>query len=89
MRILKLLGAFAFTVLLAACGEPSKGDLIDKAAAAKTKAELRQALGKPASVDKIGPVETWTYAASDGTVVFVFRGDFVAIQTTSESNTNN
>ena len=89
MRKLKLLAALTFAILLAACGEPSKGDLIDKAAAATTKAELRQALGKPTSVDKIGPVEKWTYKASDGTVIFVITGDIVAMQATSGSNTNN
>ena len=89
MRSLNLLAAVAVAILLAACGESSKGDLIDKAAGATTKDDLRQALGKPASVDRIGPVEKWTYEASDGTVIFVITGDTVALQVTSGSNTNN
>lgn len=82
-RIVKLAAAVA-VLALAACGDPSKGEIIDKAAGADTKAKLEQALGKPAEVDKMGPVERWTYKASDGQVVFLITGDAVTMQMTTD-----
>lgn len=43
---------------------------------------LERALGKPTDLSKIGPLETWTYRASNGTVVFVVVGDTVTLQAT-------
>lgn len=67
---------------LAACGDPSKQDIIKDAQGADTKAKLEKALGKPSEVSKIGPLEKWVYTAADGTVVFVITGDSVALQAT-------
>lgn len=66
----------------AACGEPSKQDILSKAENVSTKAELEQALGSPDDVAKMGPVERWTYKASDGEVVFVITGDSVSLSAT-------
>lgn len=79
------LAAAAAMLFLAACGEPTKGDILDKAKAATTKAELEKALGKPAEVNKLGPIENWTYKAKDGVVNFVITGDRVALQTTGDA----
>lgn len=66
---------------LAACGDASKQDILRKAAGADTKAKLEAAIGRPSEVDKLGPVEQWTYKASDGRVVFIITGDTVVLQT--------
>lgn len=60
----------------------SKEDLVEKSRNVSTRAELEQALGKPSDISKIGPVEQWTYKASNGTVVFLIVGDKVTLQTT-------
>lgn len=83
-RIAKYLVAALAVLALTACGDSSKGDIIKKAEGADTKAKLEQALGKPGEVDKVGPVERWTYKASDGEVVFVIAGDTVTMQMTTD-----
>jgi hypothetical protein len=65
--------------LLTGCGR-SKEDLIEKSRGVSTRAELEQALGKPSDISKLGPVEQWTYKASNGTVVFLIVGDKVTLQ---------
>ncbi len=70
-------------LLLAACGDPSTADLLKKAENVKSKAELERALGKPSEVSKLGPVETWTYKASNGTVSFLITGDSVQLSAAS------
>lgn len=65
---------------LAACGDPSKEDMLKKAEKVTTKAELEKALGKPTDISKVGPLEQWTYKASNGQVVFIITGDRVALQ---------
>ncbi len=67
---------------VAACGEPSKGDILKKAEGVSEKARLEEILGRPDDVSKLGPIEKWTYKASDGTVVFIITGDQVAMQAT-------
>ncbi len=62
---------------LAACGNPTKEELLDKAKGVATVAELRGALGAPDDIAKAGPVERWTYAASNGSVVFLVVGEAV------------
>ena len=37
---------------------------------------------KPTDLSKLGPLETWTYKASNGSVVFVVVGDTVTLQAT-------
>ena len=69
---------------IAGCGNGSKQDIVSKTANVKTKQELEKALGKPDNFNKLGPIETWTYKASDGEVSFVITGDNVAIQATGD-----
>jgi hypothetical protein len=65
-----------------ACGSGrSKEEMVEKSRSASTRAELRQALGEPTDITKLGPVEQWTYKASNGTVVFLILGDKVTLQT--------
>jgi hypothetical protein len=65
--------------LLVGCSR-SKEDLVQKARDVATRAE--RALGKPSDISKLGPVEQWTYKASNGTVVFLIVGDQVTLQAT-------
>ncbi|HEX7216647.1 MAG TPA: hypothetical protein VF578_20710 [Methylomirabilota bacterium] len=58
----------------------SKEDLLEKSRGITVRAELERALGKPNAVNKLGPVEQWTYKASNGTVVFLIVGDTVTLQ---------
>ena len=67
-------------LLLAACGSATKEDLIQKARDVSTRAELEKALGKPADIAKVGPLERWTYKARNGQVVFIIIGDTVTLQ---------
>jgi hypothetical protein len=69
-------------ILLTACGKGTKEDLIQKARNVSTRAELEQALGKPTDIAKLGPLERWTYKASNGEVVFLIVGDHVTLQAT-------
>ncbi|HJQ55529.1 MAG TPA: hypothetical protein VJ890_01395 [Vineibacter sp.] len=78
-----LIGALAASLLLAACDtSPTKADILKKAEGARTKADLEKALGKPTEVDKIGPVEKWTYKASDGSVSYIIVADQVTLEAT-------
>ncbi len=74
--------ACATLLTLAACGEPTKQELVDRARQAETRQQLEDALGNPDDLSKMGPVETWTYTASDGSVTFIITGDSVALQAT-------
>jgi hypothetical protein len=65
---------------LSGCGSMSKQEMTQKTANVSTKAELEKMLGKPGDFNKIGPMETWTYKASDGDVTFVIMGDKVTLQ---------
>ncbi len=80
---IKVLVSALALLALTACGDPSKGEIIKKAENATTKAELEKALGAPTEVDKVGPLEKWTYKASDGVVVFAIVGDTVTMKATS------
>ena len=84
MKLARTLVALSGLVLLSACFAPSKSDLIKKAEGAKSRAELEAALGEPSEVSKIGPIEKWTYVASDGTVVFVLAGDTITFEVTAD-----
>jgi hypothetical protein len=74
-----LLAWVLVTGLLVGCSR-SKEDLIQKSRGIGTRTELEQALGKPSDISKLGPVEQWTYRASNGTVVFLIVGDKVTLQ---------
>ena len=65
---------------LAACGRPTKEEIVSKARDIGKRAELERVLGKPDELTKLGPVETWRYKASNGEVVFVIIGDEVTLQ---------
>jgi len=69
-------------VLLTACGGRTKEDIIQKARDVSTRADLEKALGQPTDIAKLGPMERWTYKASNGEVVFLIIGDTVTLQTT-------
>jgi len=60
----------------------TKEDVLHKAENVKTRADLESRLGRPDDIAKLGPVERWTYKASNGEVVFVIVGDTVTLQTT-------
>jgi hypothetical protein len=66
----------------------SKEDLVEKSRNVSTRAELELALGKPSNISKIGPVEQWTYNASNGTVVFLIVADKVTLQAAGSAPTD-
>jgi hypothetical protein len=68
--------------VLTACGSRTKEDLIQKARDVSTRTQLEKALGQPTDIAKLGPVERWTYKATNGEVVFLIVGDAVTLQTT-------
>ena len=85
MRLKTLaVAVLALPLLLAACGDPEKSDILKKAEGIDDKAKLESALGKPTEVSKLGPVERWTYKAKDGSVTFTITGDTVALSTTGD-----
>jgi len=85
MKFVRTIAVLLGVLALAACFAPSKADLIKKAKGVSTRAELEAALGEPSDVSKLGPIEKWTYQASDGKVVYVLAGDTVTLEVT-ESN---
>ena len=74
----------AMLLALAACGDDSKADILKKAQGVETRAALESELGTADDVSKLGPVEKWTYNASDGTVTFVLAGDSVTTSMTGD-----
>lgn len=79
-----MLAALLASFMLTAC-EDSTHDILSKADAATTKAELEEALGPPDVVSKVGPLESWIYRASNGEVSFFLAGDAVTIRAASTS----
>lgn len=84
MRLIRTTFALFALLLLAACFAPSKADLLKKAKGASSRSDLESALGEPSEVSKLGPIEKWTYKASDGAVVFVLAGDTITIEVTED-----
>jgi hypothetical protein len=74
----------ALAFLLTGCFQETKDELIQKAEGLETKQQLRDALGDPDALDKVGPVEKWTYKASDGTVIFPIVADRVGPSVTGQ-----
>lgn len=70
---------------LTACGRGTKEDMIGKTRDVKTRTELEKTLGRPDDIAKLGPMETWTYKASNGEVVFVIVGDTVTLQAAGDA----
>jgi hypothetical protein len=84
-RRMVVLGGLVLMAALAGCeSPPTKAEILKKAEGAKTRAELEKALGQPNNLDKLGPIERWTYNAKDGTVVFTIIGDRVTITETGD-----
>ena len=79
-----LLVAGILAVALAACGDPTKEDILKRADGADTKERLEKAIGRPSDIKKLGPLESWTYKAINGSVTFVIAGDQVTLSTTAE-----
>ena len=79
--------AIGMLLVLAACGKPTKEELVRKSENVKTKAELEAVLGRADDITKVGPLETWRYKGSNGDVVFIITGDTVQLQATSPSKT--
>ena len=80
MRNFILAMSVAMLITLSGCGNGSKQDIVKKAEGASTKSELESRLGKPQDFSSLGPVETWTYKASDGEVAFLIIGDKVTMK---------
>ncbi len=77
--------AMALATLLVAACEDSKQDILAKVENAATKADVKHALGDPDDVAKVGPIETWTYGASNGEVTFLITGDRVTLKATGDA----
>lgn len=69
---------------MAACSD-STADIVVKAKDAGTTAQLTEAIGKPDSIEKIGPLARWIYQASDGEVTFIILGNRVTTSTSSRN----
>jgi len=82
-RMISLLLAFAAVAVLG-CGPPSQHEILKQAEGVETKQELEAAIGAPDEVDKLGPMERWTYRASEGDVEFVITGDKVKFKSTKD-----
>jgi hypothetical protein len=76
--------AIALILALVGCGPDTKHEILKKTENVETKADLEEALGPPDDRNKVGPIETWVYEASDGEVTFLITGETVRIQATSE-----
>lgn len=84
-RRIVVLGGFTLLTTLAGCdSSPTKAEILKKASGLKTKEELEKVLGAPAKLDKLGPLERWTYNASDGIVVFTIVAGRVALDETGD-----
>lgn len=86
LRKILTVAAMTGMLALAACGKPSQADLLDKAADAQTRTELEAALGKPDSISKFGPIETWVYEADTGVVKFDLAGDSIRMRRSEEAD---
>jgi hypothetical protein len=85
-RFATVLGSLLLVAAMAlvGCGPPTKHEIVKKAEGVETKQELESALGAPDGIEKLGPIERWTYSASDGAVEYVITGDAVALESTRE-----
>ncbi len=74
--------AAALAAGLSACGRRTKEEMIERVRNVETRSQLESALGRPDDIRKLGPVEMWTYQASNGQVVFLVVRDQVTLQAT-------
>ena len=78
-------GTLAMLMLAGGCdSSPTKAEILKKAAGIQTREELEKVLGQPNNLDKLGPIERWTYNAKDGTVVFTIVAGRVALDETGD-----
>ena len=82
MRHWRIALAAGLMLVLAACGKPTKEEMLQKSEAAKTKAEVVAVLGQADDIAKIGPLEIWTYRASNGRLVFTMLNNDVTLVVT-------
>ena len=87
-RFRSLAAMLVLAVALAACGDPTKEEILKKSEGADTKALLEKALGRPTDIKKLGPLESWTYKAADGAVTFVIAGDQVTMSSTDSKSSD-
>ncbi len=85
MRSWKLLLAAGLMLAVAACGKPTKESMLQKAGNAKKSSEVVALLGQPDDIGKVGPLEIWTYKASNGKVVFTMLADNVTLVVSEQS----
>jgi hypothetical protein len=88
MRNWKLVLAAGLMLAVAACGKPTKEAMLQKVGEPKRKSEVVALLGQPDEIGKLGPVEIWTYKASNGSVVFTILADNVTLIATTEKTKN-
>ena len=74
----------AFALLQGCDFRRSKAEIIRKAEGVRNRAELEKALGTPDNIEKVGPVERWTYKASDGSVTYMIVADRVVLDVTGK-----
>jgi hypothetical protein len=79
---MRALAIVALALLALAGCSRTKEDVLRKAETVKTRADLESRLGRPDDIAKLGPMERWTYKATNGDVVFVIVGDAVTLQAT-------
>jgi PBP1b-binding outer membrane lipoprotein LpoB len=84
----KVIATLALALFLTGCFGDTKADILKKAKGVDTTEQLEAALGKPDEVDKIGPLEQWTYEASDGKVVFAIVAGKVTLEATQDKAKN-
>ncbi|HEX6956765.1 MAG TPA: hypothetical protein VF194_02175 [Ferrovibrio sp.] len=78
-RLARLVLSLALPLAVVACGPSSTEETLKKAEHADTRADLEKAIGRPTEIQKLGPIEQWTYKTSDGSVTFVIAGDKVTL----------
>jgi len=78
---IRLLCIVVIAVAIAGCDD-RKEDILKKSENVKTREQLRAVIGDPDNASKVGPLETWTYQASNGSVTFTLAGDTVMLKTT-------
>ena len=83
-RGVRVIAALLVAFFAIGCGAKTKHDVLSRAEKIETKAELERALGAPDERNKLGPIEIWTYKASDGSVTFLITDDKVALQATGD-----
>jgi hypothetical protein len=84
----KVIAALVLALFLTGCFGESKADILKKAKGVETADQLEAALGKPDEVDKLGPLEKWSYEASDGTVIFAIVSGTVTLEATADKAKN-